>query len=286
MRRLLLAVNVMFIFLWGLALFYLKDKHHVVYPGATTVESSFVCTEQPRLPRYTAGNSIAGPKDEKDIESHISSYKDMQQANSNVNVEEPKKEDVRYKEAGVSRESIGLPSTADSEADIFKSRLNNLLRSGAKSGNNTVALASRSSSGKYSVRGPLLRVPNEDPSYSGVYVPLSDSDKEFVERVVMGEAGGEDYVGKALVAQAIRDAMVTDGLSVREVWATFKYTSKIMREPDDEVRKAVSFIFNGGYVVKHRIMYFYAPGLVSSLWHETQEFVVEHGGHRFFDRRD
>ena len=52
------------------------------------------------------------------------------------------------------------------------------------------------------------------------------------------------------------------------------------------LKQAVSFIFNGGYAVKHRILYFYAPAFVNSEWHETQKFVVEHGGHRFFDRRD
>ena len=48
---------------------------------------------------------------------------------------------------------------------------------------------------------------------------------------------------------------------------------------------AVSFIFDqGGAAVQHSIVYFYAPALCTSGFHESQEFVVAHNSHRFFDR--
>lgn len=183
-----------------------------------------------------------------------------------------RKEDIRYVAEGVSPKELGLPAGGSvNEAEKFRKNRQSIL------------LASR---GESAGHPPLLRLSNEDSNYTGVKVRLSPSDRDFVERIVMGEAGGEDYIGKALVAQAIRDAMVTEGLTVKEVWKTFKYTPNIDKEPNTEVKSAVDFIFNGGYVVKHRILYFYAPKIVDSSWHETQKFVIQHGGHRFFDRRD
>ncbi len=132
----------------------------------------------------------------------------------------------------------------------------------------------------------LLKIDDPDPNYTGRIVELSAEDKDFVLRLVQGEAGAEGYEGAALVAQAIRDTMIEDGYTVKEVYTNLKYTGKLTTAPNENVKKAVEFIFDkGGSAVQHRIIYFYAPALVASKFHETQEFVIEHNGHRVFDRR-
>jgi hypothetical protein len=132
----------------------------------------------------------------------------------------------------------------------------------------------------------LLKAVTVDKGYIGMRIPITKKDRDLLEHIVMGEAGDEDYAGKVIIAQAIRDGMLTDGLTVEGVWRDFSYTKHISKEPIEEVKRAVSFVFDvGGSAVQHRILYFYAPRLVRSSFHESQIFVVEHGGHRVFDRR-
>lgn len=130
-----------------------------------------------------------------------------------------------------------------------------------------------------------LQAYEENNEYEGTVINLTDSDRKLVESVVMGETSGLTFEAAAVVAQAIRDSMVTDKLSVSQVLANFQYTTRY-REPNENVRNSVKFIFDDGdYIVKHRVMYFYAPSVTRSGWHESQQFVVEYGGHRVFDRR-
>ena len=130
----------------------------------------------------------------------------------------------------------------------------------------------------------LLGIENPDPNYTGAIVTLSAEDRDILERLVMGEAGGEGMEGAALVAQAIRDTMVYKGFtSVNDVRIACGYTGSLKRQPNQSVKDAVAYIFDqGGNAVQHRIFYFYAPKLVSSQFHESQRFVIEYGGHRFF----
>ena len=49
---------------------------------------------------------------------------------------------------------------------------------------------------------------------------------------------------------------------------------------------AVAAVFDRGEtVVDEPILYFYNPALVTSDFHESQIFVIEEGGHRFFAER-
>lgn len=130
----------------------------------------------------------------------------------------------------------------------------------------------------------LMEIDNPDARYTGKAVSLSDSDRELLEHLVMGEAGGEGMIGASLVAQAIRDTMVYKGFSsVAEVRNSLKYSGSINNTPNETVKKAINFIFDqGGCAVKHKIFYFYAPKYCNSSWHEAQTFVVEYKGHRFF----
>lgn len=114
---------------------------------------------------------------------------------------------------------------------------------------------------------------------------ISGKNREILEALVFGEAGDEGFIGQCLVAQCIRDTMYRlNTTDVMQVIKNFKYAGSIKKGTSQSCKDAVSFIFdNGGYVVKQRIIYFYAPKLVKSNFHESQDFVIEWGGHRFFD---
>lgn len=111
---------------------------------------------------------------------------------------------------------------------------------------------------------------------------LSDYERWVVEAMVMGEAEGESYTGKLLVAQCILNAMLKDDILPSEVRTKYKY-SGWNENPSDDVKNAVSEVFDYGYqVTEEPILYFYAPRWCTSAWHETQRFVIEEGGHKFF----
>jgi spore germination cell wall hydrolase CwlJ-like protein len=97
----------------------------------------------------------------------------------------------------------------------------------------------------------------------------------------MAEAGGEPYDGQVAVAQCIRDAAIKDSIRPSEVIIEYKYTPD-RKEPTQSVQEAVRAVFDRGESVIDTAYYFYAPALVTSKWHEAQEFVAELGGHRFF----
>ncbi len=138
-----------------------------------------------------------------------------------------------------------------------------------------------SGGGSYS-GGVLLDIANPDYSYSPSYVSLSSYDRAKLERLVMGEAGTMGYAGCALVAQAIRDAMNRSRTSsIDQIISEYQYYGSTNIEPNQDVLNAVSFIFDrNGSAVQHRVLCFY---IGRSDWHETQPFVIELGGVRFFD---
>lgn len=114
---------------------------------------------------------------------------------------------------------------------------------------------------------------------------LTAEERDTVERVVMAEAGGESFEGKMLVAQCILTATEKTGLQPSEVVVKYKYTAS-RPEPSQSVKDAVAAVFDRGeLVVDEPVMYFYNPAIVESEWHESQIFVIEVGGHRFFTER-
>lgn len=111
---------------------------------------------------------------------------------------------------------------------------------------------------------------------------LKADERDLVERVVMAEAGGESYEGQVLVAQCILNACEIDAERPGEVVAAYQY-AKARPEPAQSVRDAVAAVFDQGETaVAAPILYFYNPAKTTSRWHETQDFVIEVGGHRFF----
>lgn len=120
-------------------------------------------------------------------------------------------------------------------------------------------------------------------STATVRYALTAAERDTVERVVMAEAGAEPYEGQLAVAQCILNACEREGKRPDEIVVDYQYTDK-RPDPSDEVKAAVSAVFDYGEEVTDReILYFYAPALCESEWHEAQEYVMTVGGHRFFE---
>lgn len=131
---------------------------------------------------------------------------------------------------------------------------------------------------------PTAEQPPE-PSEAPVRFYLSASERDTVERVVMAESGGESFEGQMLVAQCILNAAEKEGVQPSEAVVIYSYTSN-RPDPTQSVKDAVAAVFDRGEVaIDAPVMYFYNPALVTSDWHESQIFVAEVGGHRFFAER-
>lgn len=118
------------------------------------------------------------------------------------------------------------------------------------------------------------------------HYPLSEEERALVESVVMAEAGGESYEGQALVAQCILNACTKDNIRPAEAIKKYAY-AKSRPKPSESVKQAVSAVFDKGELVTDEpIIYFYAPALVKSRFHESQVFALEEGGHKFFCAKD
>lgn len=123
------------------------------------------------------------------------------------------------------------------------------------------------------------------PTEPAVRYHLTDAERDVVERVVMAEAGGESFEGQMLVAQCILNAAEKRGVEPSEAVVLYSYT-KSRPDPTQRVKDAVAAVFDRGEtVVDEPILYFYNPALVTSNFHESQIFVIEEGGHRFFAER-
>ena len=120
-------------------------------------------------------------------------------------------------------------------------------------------------------------------------INLTEDDRWFIESVVAGECAYEPYEGKLAVAQCYFDAMVKSGLSASEVQKAYGYVAwndqldKQNPKMYIEVMDAVHDIFDmGQFVTEKPILFFYAPSLCDSPWHESQNYAMTIGGHKFF----
>lgn len=135
------------------------------------------------------------------------------------------------------------------------------------------------------VATPAESAQTPDQAEPTVRFYLSTSERDTVERVVMAEAGGESFEGQMLVAQCILNAAEKEGVQPSEAVVIYSYTSS-RPDPTQSVKDAVAAVFDRGEVaIDAPVMYFYNPALVTSDWHESQIFVAEVGGHRFFAER-
>lgn len=135
------------------------------------------------------------------------------------------------------------------------------------------------------VTTPAESAQTTDQTEPTVRFYLSASERDTVERVVMAEAGGESFEGQMLVAQCILNAAEKEGVQPSEAVVIYSHTSN-RPDPTQSVKDAVAAVFDRGEVaIDAPVMYFYNPALVTSTWHESQIFVAEVGGHRFFAER-
>ena len=113
---------------------------------------------------------------------------------------------------------------------------------------------------------------------------LSDEERDEVERVMMAECGGEERDGMIAVGQCILNACEESGLRPHETLKKYGYTH-IRKEPSEAVKEAVCAVFDRGETVTDEpILYFYAD-YAKSPWHESQQFVMQMGVHRFFMKK-
>ena len=132
----------------------------------------------------------------------------------------------------------------------------------------------------------------QEDAYNRVLTPVQESfepgryditqeDKIALERIVEGEAGGESFEGKCWVATCLRNAMEKDGLTAEQVRVSYQY-SGWKENVSEETERAVAEVFELGNKTHDSALWFYAPKWCDSEWHESQSFVAEIGGHRFF----
>lgn len=110
---------------------------------------------------------------------------------------------------------------------------------------------------------------------------ITEDDRETLEHIVEGEAGGESYEGKLWVATCLRNAMEKDDLSAEQVRIDYQYAGW-SEKVSEGTKNAVKEVFVFGNKMHDSVLWFYAPELCKSDWHESQKFVAEIGGHRFF----
>ena len=118
---------------------------------------------------------------------------------------------------------------------------------------------------------------------------LTKAERKTIQYIVAGEAKGEPMEGKMAVAQCILHGMVKSGWSAERVRIEYQYSGwddeleNANPEAWAEVVKAVSRVFDDGELISDKpILYFYAPNIVSSSWHESLNHAITIGGHRFF----
>ena len=118
---------------------------------------------------------------------------------------------------------------------------------------------------------------------------LTEAERKTIQYIVAGEAKGEPMEGKMAVAQCILHGMVKSNWSAERVRIEYQYSGwddelEITNsEAWAEVVEAVSRVFDDGELISDKpILYFYAPDITSSSWHESLNHAVTIEGHKFF----
>ena len=117
-----------------------------------------------------------------------------------------------------------------------------------------------------------------------IYWPLTDEERDLVERVVAAEARGESIEGQMAVAQVIMDRAATRNQSITKVCtAPAQFAEPYQGEISEKTRDAVSFVFDKGERPFELVTHFYAWNLIDPPhWTEDKEFVGRIGDHDFF----
>lgn len=134
--------------------------------------------------------------------------------------------------------------------------------------------------------GYLLAIDNPDTTYKCPKVTLSKEDRELLERLCYGEFGSGGFIGAALVAQCVKDAMCFEGYeSVKEVISACRYDGSTKKGTNAACKQAIKYVFDENHdAIQHKILYMYNPMVVSSQFHESQNYIMTYQDVRFFDK--
>lgn len=148
----------------------------------------------------------------------------------------------------------------------------------------TLAFATTTVSGAVAPGAAPTEEQTEQVSEKRYY--LTADERELICEVVMAESGTEPFDGKMAVSQCILNACEQTGKRPAEIVTEYGYTARRV-EPNAETREAVAAVFDAGETVTDaKILFFYAPDLAKSAWHESQTYVCTIGGHRFFEEAE
>ena len=123
-----------------------------------------------------------------------------------------------------------------------------------------------------------------EPEEVEPYFPLTDDERELVERVVSAEARGESIECQMAVAQTILDRAVSREQSITKVCtAPYQFADPYQGEVSEKTQDAVFLVFDNGAKVFDKVTHFYAHKLIDPpYWTESKEFKGEIGGVRFY----
>ena len=134
----------------------------------------------------------------------------------------------------------------------------------------------------------LIKTKFDDENFSLPKVTLSEHDKDLLERLLTGEFGSS-FTGAALVAQAIKCAIVYDKYtSMENLISGMGYVGSTNIGKTQNAVDAAKFIFDeNGLAVKHRLFYMCTEDYYNSApenFHSTQNFILQYENVKFFDR--
>ena len=131
---------------------------------------------------------------------------------------------------------------------------------------------------------PIEDMEVEEEVLDEIYWPLTDEERDLVERVVAAEARGEEIEGQMAVAQVVMDRATTRNQSITQVCtAPAQFSEPYMGEISEKTKDAVFFVFDKGDRPFELVTHFYAWEQIDApYWTEDKDFVAELGGHRFY----
>lgn len=122
-----------------------------------------------------------------------------------------------------------------------------------------------------------------EPEEVEPYFPLTDEERDLVERVVAAEARGEKIETQMAVAQTIMDRCTTRGQTITQVCtAPYQFAAPYQGEISEKTQDAVRFVFDDGAKVFDKVTHFYATWIDPPYWTESKEFKGELNGVRFY----
>ena len=123
-----------------------------------------------------------------------------------------------------------------------------------------------------------------EPEEVEPYFPLTDDERELVERVVAAEARGESIECQMAVAQTILDRAVSREQSITKVCtAPYQFAEPYQGDISEKTQDAVFLVFDNGAKVFDKVTHFYASHLIDPpYWTESKKCKGEIGGVRVY----